>query len=192
MKHLLFIIFLLQSLSISLKAQDAQLEIIAPKSSREPLIDLYVEDAVGDFFKIKNGTISPNLFIPTIASHHQTDNRAALIFMASVSPTNDLDNGQPVMAFDSRIKSGSTYGPINNRNLFTWNTHSQAKMVMSAEGFLGIGTSVPESKLQITDGDIFIEDINHGVIMKSPNSTCYRITVDNNGSLVSAQITCPN
>lgn len=56
---------------------------------------------------------------------------------------------------------------------------------------VGIGTVVPGSKLQVTGGDIFIEDIGSGVIMKSPDGQCWRYTPDNTGQLVPTAITCP-
>ncbi len=56
---------------------------------------------------------------------------------------------------------------------------------------VGIGTIMPGSKLQITGGDVFIEDIGSGVIMKSPDGQCWRFTPDNTGQLVSTSIVCP-
>ncbi len=46
------------------------------------------------------------------------------------------------------------------------------RMRINAIGNVGIGTSEPNAKLQIEDGDIYIEDVNSGVIMKSPNEQC--------------------
>ena len=48
------------------------------------------------------------------------------------------------------------------------------------------------SKLQISDGDVFIENISSGVIMKSSKVNCRKITVQNDGSLKSDAIVCPN
>jgi hypothetical protein len=56
---------------------------------------------------------------------------------------------------------------------------------------VGIGTILPGSKLQVTGGDIFIEDIGSGVIMKSPDGQCWRYTPDNTGQLVPTAINCP-
>lgn len=66
------------------------------------------------------------------------------------------------------------------------------KMVINEDGNVGIGESEPKAKLQISDGDVYIENINNGVIMKSPNGQCWRYTPDNSGQLIPASIACPN
>ncbi|UCH15816.1 MAG: hypothetical protein JSV22_07570 [Bacteroidales bacterium] len=65
------------------------------------------------------------------------------------------------------------------------------RMRIDYKGNVGIGTSVPKSKLEIADGDIYISNINKGIIMKSPDGQCWRITVENDGSLSSSMIPCP-
>jgi len=57
-------------------------------------------------------------------------------------------------------------------------------------GNVGIGTEEPEAKIHVKDGDIFIEDIDRGIIMKSPDGNCWRGTVNNSGLLEFAQIDC--
>lgn len=69
---------------------------------------------------------------------------------------------------------------------------SFTRLVINQIGNIGIGTGSPNSKLQVTDGDIYIEDINKGVIMKSPNGQCWRYTPNNSGQLTPTPITCPN
>ncbi|MFU8845087.1 MAG: T9SS type A sorting domain-containing protein [Bacteroidales bacterium] len=58
------------------------------------------------------------------------------------------------------------------------------------DGNLGIGTTQPTARLQVKDGDIFIEDIDRGIIMKSPDGNCWRGTLDNTGALQFNQIDC--
>ena len=57
-------------------------------------------------------------------------------------------------------------------------------------GNVGIGTDDPVAKVQIKDGDIFIEDINRGIVMKSPDGSCWRGTLDNSGALHFVQVNC--
>ncbi len=65
-------------------------------------------------------------------------------------------------------------------------------LVIQKGGNMGLGTLNPKSKLQITDGDVYIENVNRGVIMKSPNGQCWRYTPNNNGQLVGTLVSCPN
>ncbi|CAG5077061.1 hypothetical protein [Parvicella tangerina] len=58
-------------------------------------------------------------------------------------------------------------------------------------GFVGIGTESPGSKLTVENGDIYLPDATNGVILTNPNGNCYRVTVDNSGSLITNSITCP-
>jgi len=66
------------------------------------------------------------------------------------------------------------------------------RMRISESGNVGIGTKDPQSKLEIVDGDVFVNDISKGVIMKSPDGNCWRATIGNNGQIETALITCPN
>jgi hypothetical protein len=50
-------------------------------------------------------------------------------------------------------------------------------------GNIGIGTTSPTSKLQVTNGDIEVETIASGLILKSPDGTRYRVTAANGGTL---------
>ena len=50
----------------------------------------------------------------------------------------------------------------------------------------------PKSKLHVFNGDVNVDQIGSGIILKSPNGSCWRVTVDNAGNLVRTAITCPN
>jgi uncharacterized protein (TIGR02145 family) len=57
---------------------------------------------------------------------------------------------------------------------------------------VGIGTNKPQSKLQISEGDVYLEQIGKGVIMKSPNGSCWRMQVTDAGTSSFTLITCPD
>lgn len=40
-------------------------------------------------------------------------------------------------------------------------------------------------------GDIVVTDATKGVVLKSANGTCYRLTVANGGAFGTASVTCP-
>lgn len=69
---------------------------------------------------------------------------------------------------------------------------STERMRLTNDGNLGVGTETPVARIQVADGDIYIEDINNGVIMKSPNGSCWRMTMNNDGTFRSTSIPCPN
>ena len=59
--------------------------------------------------------------------------------------------------------------------------------------FIGNGNvEQPKSKLHIFNGDVNIDQIGSGIVLKSPNGQCWRVTIDNTGNLIRTAITCPN
>lgn len=55
-------------------------------------------------------------------------------------------------------------------------------------GNVGIGTTSPISRLDVSGGDIEVKDIASGIIMKSPDGTRYRVTIANGGALSVAAV----
>ncbi len=65
------------------------------------------------------------------------------------------------------------------------------KMVINATGNVGVGTTIPKAKIEVANGDVYLNDSTKGIILTSPNGNCWRVTVDNTGNLVRTQIICP-
>lgn len=65
------------------------------------------------------------------------------------------------------------------------------RMSIGNDGNIGIGTFTAKSKLEVSAGDIYLNDSSRGIILKSPNNSCWRVTIDNTGALVRTSITCP-
>ena len=74
---------------------------------------------------------------------------------------------------------------------FPNSTGSLERMKIESNGNVGIGTSTPKAKVEVANGDVYLTDPTKGIILKSPNGNCWRVTVDNTGNLVRTQITCP-
>lgn len=101
--------------------------------------------------------------------------------------------------FNSSIEffSGNNLNYYSLPSFITFNTtgnnevNKSERMRLSGDGNLGIGTNAPAAKLHIKSGDIYIEDIDRGIIMKSPSGQCWRGTLNDNGSLIFNPIDCP-
>lgn len=62
----------------------------------------------------------------------------------------------------------------------------------NSTGGVGIGTTSPKSQLEVAEGDIFINNIHRGVIMKAANGKCFRYQPNSKGVLLGKEITCPD
>ncbi len=81
-------------------------------------------------------------------------------------------------------------GTPSNHGLYFF-TNNVDRAVFTPNGKFGFGTLNPGSTLTVGGGDINVMDIGSGIIMKSPNGNCWRVTVNNSGTLISTSITCP-
>ncbi|MCF8245990.1 MAG: hypothetical protein K9J37_15035 [Saprospiraceae bacterium] len=90
-------------------------------------------------------------------------------------------------------------GGINHQLMFEYldgvtNAQNYNTFKITSTGMSGFGmdyTDVPPSRVSVKGGDVNILDIGSGVIMKSPNGNCWRMTVSNAGQPVFTSITCP-
>ena len=74
--------------------------------------------------------------------------------------------------------------------IFGTGVPSQPCVKITDDCKVGIGTDAPVSKLDVKGGDVNIEDIGSGVIMKSPDGNCWRLTISNTGQPVITSIAC--
>ncbi|MEL7123773.1 MAG: hypothetical protein AAFO07_30310 [Bacteroidota bacterium] len=89
-----------------------------------------------------------------------------------------IDNNQSLYLQTPSGKGGFTYNP----NFIIDGTNR----------FIGIDTASPKAKLHVAEGDIYIENVGSGVIMKDNNNGCWRLTIDAIGRIQTTQLeSCP-
>ncbi len=87
------------------------------------------------------------------------------------------------------IRANGTTGRIN---FLTGGTPlSFTRMSIDETGKVGIGTMTPTQRLQVSSGNIYIDQAGDGVILKSANGNCWKLTVLNSGAVNTAAIVCP-
>jgi hypothetical protein len=66
------------------------------------------------------------------------------------------------------------------------------RMTFNTAGNVGIGTTGPNSRLQVSGGDAAVATQGFGMILKATDgANCFRVTVNNAGVLSQTLITCP-
>jgi hypothetical protein len=85
------------------------------------------------------------------------------------------------------VIADSTAGSIRFYTTDLSNTIHE-RLRITPEGYMGVGTSNPQAKIHIKDGDLYFEDDNRGMILTSPGGLRFRITVDDSGNLVTEQV----
>ena len=169
--------------------------------------NLWLPHANGIYYnggKVGVGT-TPHSIVPmTIFQPNSTTGNAVLhlksddIWHTALTMFNG-DPSSPTQKFYSFILGGP-----NNHNalhgafgLFNHNTNKWCFNVHPTTNYMAIGatsnfdSNTPKSRLHVFAGDVNIDQIGSGIIMKSPNGNCWRITIDDTGTLVRTAIACP-
>lgn len=79
-----------------------------------------------------------------------------------------------------------TAGTNGNQRILDLSTGASATvgtsiMTVLSNGNVGVGVISPTAKLQVA-GDIYSSTVSSGLILKSPNGSCWKVTVDNTGT----------
>jgi len=87
-----------------------------------------------------------------------------------------------------QLSGGNSNSDLNNNGI-----GDDCENVAGAESeFVGIGIANPKAKMEVNDGDIYLNNAYRGVILQSPDGNCFRVRVQNDGSVRSVAIDCPD
>ena len=164
MKKIIYLSLISCCLTVNLFSQiHHNIQDNAVFNTAERIAKFSVADAPKDLLEIVNGTRYSNQFVPNIWAHRESDNRYVFNIFSSINSS--VDSGtQPLMTFRAEVRNsiydsypfpwGSQVAQIQNRPLFSWANYNSTKMLMKANGNLGLGTTNPSYKLQV-EGDVY-------------------------------------
>ncbi len=117
----------------------------------------------------------------SITDINPTSKNGAILFSDWASDNDTYKHGKWGIEYDNQYSTGGLnfFNPVSQ----LFGERQNFKLFLSNSGNVGIGSNDPVAKLQVKDGDIFIEDINGGIIMKSPDGNCWRGVLNNQGQL---------
>lgn len=148
------------------------------------------------YFRVFRNDPDPNNFAVSTFSRQISGETTSLIIYAYPNiPTVPSYLRDISLIYTGKADNGLQLTSANGDIRFTTNGFASSdfeRMRITFGGNIGIGTSNPASKLQVANGDVFIENVSSGVIMKSPDGSCWRMTVSNAGAPVMTKIACPN
>lgn len=102
---------------------------------------------------------------------------------------NELHSSSQVIL--NAVSTGRDRADFTIQNEYTGPNSVLETFRVTSDGFVGLSNPNPASKLHVTRGDVYIDQIDRGVIMKSQNGQCWRMTVSNEGQPITTAVPCP-
>jgi hypothetical protein len=185
------------------------LALISLKSFTQSIENAWITDKNGMYFKTskKAGNIGigikPSPTYPLMVYQRNTGiGHASAIFVSDDTWQSAIAIKNNVQDFQYVFQVGGPLNTIINPSSFaivsTNFKTGENKIGLTIEGttgHIGIGHTTlknfgAKSTLHLFSGDINIEQIGSGIILKSQNGTCWRVTIDDEGNLIRTKIIC--
>jgi type II secretory pathway pseudopilin PulG len=81
---------------------------------------------------------------------------------------------------------------------YTFGSDNYTGLFLAGNGILGFSTGATEKmridstgNAKFSGGDIYVANIGSGIILRSPNGSCWRVSMTNAGNVSSTSIVCP-
>ena len=182
MRNLLIILGICILTSIDLSAQYKPVDIDIPSTGGYINAGIYL-NRNGGFLRMINGTNLNGQFQPRISGNANSSISPGLTLVGTPSSNNSSTRG-------ILLRAGE-YNLLNQGNILEISNYTTPRIVVDVDGYLGLNTTDPQARIHVQEGDVYLEDLTSGVIMRSPDGTCWRYQPDNSGALVGTAITCP-
>tara|TARA_B110000977_G_scaffold153542_1_gene195080 strand:+ start:497 stop:1696 length:1200 start_codon:yes stop_codon:yes gene_type:complete len=146
-------------------------------------------DTIGDSLMFDNGTSVGIGTDSPVNLLHVSGGLTRLDSGAASSNPLGVYSSFDTTAINLFATSNSGFVNVNSSGMnlgVPWN--GGPKLSILNNGNVGIGTTSPTSRLDVSGGDIEVKDIASGIIMKSPDGTRYRVTIANGGTLSVAAV----
>src|SRR5579883_696593 len=152
----------------------------AQDAANKNYVDIASTNVTADFSGFASGTYTGH----TLSVTGSTANVVNLVgYNASVSGSDDEDIG--IQATGQASGGGTAIGG----NFVAKNTSSSGYAIAGRFSATGASHNIA---VQATNGSIQVQTAGEGIILKSPNGTCYKLTVNNDGTLsTTALSSCP-
>jgi len=135
------------------------------------------------FLRFINGTEFSGEFQPRISGMADSEFSPGLTLAGTPSFINE--NARGIL-----LRAGEYY-PMQSGNVLEVDNYTTTLMSVNTNGDMGVGINKPLARVHVHDGDIYIDNIKKGIIMKSPNGDCWRGVLDNTGNLTFSRVNCP-
>lgn len=136
-------------------------------------------------FDVNNGRLVMRAYHSSVAEKEMSLMRSGNLGLGNSNPQFKLDVVGDINLTGNIYRNGM---PIDTTQVW----HKSDSIAYVTNVSVGIGTESPTARLEVKNGDIYINDINSGIILKSPNNKCWRVTIDDEGNFVRTEIDCPD
>ena len=174
--------------------------VAGTRNGTSGLMNLYVDGALVDFTFGGTGTISNTnelffgLYVPSNPHYYEGWIDEVSIWTRELSQTE-------VQHYMSNCPEGDETGLLGYWNMEEGTGTVTADLTPNGnDGTLTNGvlwsTDVPNTclglQVDIVNADLYIKNLSKGIIMKSENGACWRITINNDGTINIVTVVCPD